>query len=509
MPPSTPAPASSDADVRQLGSSTSAEERALVAAGVLLVAAAALSGSDLLSTLSAAAAVVLGAWPIAVRFRRCIPTQLACGIAAFWLVYAAVLGSLPPLGDAGAVADWASAEGRAFLALYAIAVGASFTSRRSVSDLVGWIVAAVAVSLVVGLVSHWFHVGPPPFDHRSRRLFHGLTSSHHVSGFLGAGLVVIVAAVPGLFRRWVRVATLLIGVLAIALAGSRSSLVGLGVGIVVVLAHLLDRRRAVLVVVAMTAAAALVLLPVPRFRQTVEIVTRPEFLSDVAAAFDDGTKQGARQLSDSEAEANMLIRFALWGEEFDVIRSSPLVGIGRFRGNDDEVELRGVDGLVYVAVDGVRSPFGQPHNMYLLLLGETGIVGLLLFASPYVVAVRRTRRASIAATAPVDDSDGDGDEDDDAHDDGAAIDRDGTTPLPATMSWSYWTGPEVAGPPEPAGWRALSRGSLAVGLTIGFFSASLMTTGLGLILNLLVFGAAAAYTDAVAAAGPVDGEASS
>ncbi|MEQ9163596.1 MAG: hypothetical protein RLN74_12865, partial [Ilumatobacter fluminis] len=146
---------------------------------------------------------------------------------------------------------------------------------------------------------------------------------------------------------------------------------------------------------------------------------------------------------------------------------------------------------------------------YLLLLGETGIVGLLLFASPYVVAVRRTRRASIAATAPVDDSDGDGDEDDDAHDDGAAIDRDGTTPLPATMSWSYWTGPEVAGPPEPAGWRALSRGSLAVGLTIGFFSASLMTTGLGLILNLLVFGAAAAYTDAVAAAGPVDGEASS
>lgn len=505
MRPTTAEPASSAADARADLRSAPVGDRLTVAAGVLLVAAAALSGSDVLSALLAAVAVMAGARPVVTNLRRDLVTQLASIVALVWLLYAAVVGSLPSPSAPGEVADWAANEGRALLALYAIAIGAAIRSSAVCAILLRRMVLVVASTLVVGLLSHWSNVSPPLFDDRQRRLFHGLTSSHHVAGFLGAAMVLVVVAFPRLLPRNARIGVVALGVVAIALAGSRSSLVGLAAGVVVVLAHLLDRRRFVVVVTGLTVLALLVMIPVPRFRQTIEIVVRPEFVSDAVQSFESGTRQQAVRLSDSTVEANMLIRFALWGEQIDVIRSSPLVGIGRFRGNDDELRLWGVDGVFYVAIDGERSPLGQPHNMYLYLLGETGIVGLLVFMTPYAVAVARTRRRSDSPLLgpAVDARDVDAPDvhagDEHAESDAAkepaepTDDPAGGPEAVVTVGWTYWSAAEASDVVDPRTWRALSRGGLAVGLTIGLFSAALMTTGLGLVVNLIVFGAASAY----------------
>ncbi|MGA1051179.1 MAG: O-antigen ligase family protein [Ilumatobacteraceae bacterium] len=442
-----------------------------------------------MSAVLAASGLVAGACPVLIAVRHNRTTQLACGVALLWLVYGAVIGSLPSPGDPGDVATWATTEGRGLVALFAIAVGSSFASLAVFSRVLRSAVFVIALTLVIGLVSHWFEFGVPLFDQRPRRLFHGLTSSHHVPGFLGASLVLVVVAAPGLVRRTARVAVGGVGLLAIGLSGSRSSLVGLAVGLVVVLAHLLDRRRFAMSVVAMSVATALLLLPVPRFRQTVEIVMRPEFVSEATAAFEDGTKDGARRLSESPVEANMLIRFALWGAQVDVIRSSPLIGIGRYRGNDKDLEMWGLDGLVYIAVDGDRSPVGQPHNMYLLLLGETGVLGLGLFSTPYVREIFRTRKRTTRTRA--------GDRFADIG--GTTADASATTSVDlwAPVSATHRASESTPLPPGASEVRALARGALAIGLTIGFFSAALLTTGLGLVLNVILFGAAAAYADAV------------
>ena len=421
-----------------------------------------------------------------VRFRSTPVTQVAAMVAVLWMVFAALVGSLPGPFDANALFKWASTEGRAIIALYAMAVGASLRSPTAGATMVRRIVLVVSVTLLLGLISHEFHIGPPLYDHRSRKLMHGLTSSHHVAGFLGAGLVLVAIAMPRLFRPWVRVSAVTGGVLTVALTASRSAFVGLAVGLVVVLAHQLDRRRFVVVMTATVIALSGLFMLVPRFRQTVEVVTRPEFISEVAEAFDTGTKRGARQLSDSGVEANMLIRFALWGAEFDVVKQSPLVGIGRFRLNDDVTAMSGIDGVLLVATDGERRhTHGQPHNMYVFLLSETGIVGLALFAAPYMMAVRATRRRLIA-----DDDSPTGDNSDS---DGSLETSSRSSEHDPVPGWSSWLQRHQESLPTNDEWRACSRGVLAFGLAIGMFSAALMTTGLGLFTNLVVFAGAAVY----------------
>ena len=298
-----------------------------------------------------------------------------------------------------------------------------------------------------------------------------------------------------------RVSAVAIGLVAVGWSASRTALVALIVALIVILGHLVPRRRLVAVGVA-TLIVAMALVPaVPRFRQTAEIVTRSEFASEVASAFETGTTSNARRLSDSGVEANILIRFSLWGAEFDEVLRSPLLGLGRFRGDDLDTERSGIDGLFLFAVDGERRhSHAEPHNMYLYLLGETGLIGLVLFSTPYVWVILRTRKRR----SPV--HEGWEDEPVAAGAHGSLDERDASnhsierepenvTTLAQTLphvraGWSYWTGERLDGLPDPMSWRALVRGMLAFGLVAAIVSVGLLATGLGLIVNLTVFAAA-------------------
>jgi O-antigen ligase len=125
--------------------------------------------------------------------------------------------------------------------------------------------------------------------------------------------------------------------------------------------------------------------------------------------------------------------------------SSPVIGIGRFRVNDRDLEYRGAEGFLWVATEGERvHNDDEPHNQVLYLLSETGVIGLAAYATPFVLAWRWTRRAA--------DEDG-GDEE----------------------------------------WRMLSRVSLLYAVIVGLVSSGTMGTGLGLITAVLYFGAGRAY----------------
>jgi O-antigen ligase len=271
-----------------------------------------------------------------------------------------------------------------------------------------------------------------------------------VPGFLAAAVILVLVSLPALLVARLRWPAIAAAFVVVALSGSRSAMAGLLVGGVVVVVHLVERRRWVKLVPAALAIVVLAILIVPRFRQTVVVVTRPEFVSESWQSIDAASSAEARRLSDSAVEANILVRFSFWGEAVDQFRRSPLIGIGSYRTNDEITEWSGFGGIVEVADGGAnRFSNAQPHNMYLHVLAETGIVGLAALAVPYVWAALATRRRRWP------------------NDDGEAL----PDWLPGTV--------------------ALVRGSLAMALTIACATAGLLTTGLGIVSNLMIFGCAA------------------
>ncbi|HEX3154322.1 MAG TPA: O-antigen ligase family protein, partial [Candidatus Angelobacter sp.] len=71
-------------------------------------------------------------------------------------------------------------------------------------------------------------------------------------------------------------------------------------------------------------------------------------------------------------------RLAIWGGAFTVFAQSPLLGTGF--GN-----LRGLIGGLLNLPDGWT---GDAHNLYLELLAETGVIGLLVFSALIILVLR-------------------------------------------------------------------------------------------------------------------------
>ena len=412
------------------------------AAMVAVAAASALSGSDVVSALLIAGAIAISLPAIMSAMPRNRFVQLATVTGALWVLYGLLVGSMPGLTDLGALRAWISSEGRSIVGFVVLAAASTIDDRAVFEQMCRRISLVVSGTFAVGLALFAISWSPLGFQVRKGDLFQGLASSHHVVGFTAAAVILIVVAKPTLLAPIMRWAVLGISLLSLALCGSRSGFIGLAAGVLVVIVTMLGRRAAVMTLAALVVVGVLLTAAVPRLRQTVDIMTRAEFLSEVSEAYSVGTVQRARELSDSGVEANILIRFSLWGSVSDTIGSSPFVGIGIYRLNDipSATTSLGPFGELVTGGERIHSD-AQPHNMYLYLLAETGLLGLALFLSPYVLAAARLRRRVRGATDDPDRND-----------------------------------------------VALMRGSLTMGLVVGCFSAGLLTAGLGFIVNIVVFG---------------------
>lgn len=374
-----------DADRISLG------DRLAVVSVVTWLISVALSGSESFSGVSGAVAILLAVVPIVRVGARTPVGWSAAVVGVFWVGYGALVGSLPSLGDPGAVADWATTEGRSLLPLLMIVTVWSIESTTGVERMLDMAMVVVAGALAVGMLAWLIDVDIHGFRISLGGQVIGLASSHHVAGFLGAGIAVL-----GLLRfathRW-SAGVVLIGVAAIAAAGSRSGLLVLVVAGFIIAMSLLPRHLRVMTLAASVVAIAVLAVSVPRFRQTIDVVTDRSFAQDSWSVLGSASVEEARLRSSSQVEANILLRLAQYGEGLSLIGRSPIVGIGAYRYNDTAVDWWGVEHIVSVAIDGDRNHSDHHlHNTALQLLAETGPLGLAIFLVPFVLVVRSAGR---------------------------------------------------------------------------------------------------------------------
>lgn len=106
-----------------------------------------------------------------------------------------------------------------------------------------------------------------------------------------------------------------------------------------------------------------------------------------------------------ESDRNTIIRSILYKHAIDLFLRSPLVGVGFGRFNDRSLRFWGIDGLFYPAIDGIptykvsgnireiESNFMHSHNLYLQIISELGILGIIIF----FIAIYRMYRIPLKA----------------------------------------------------------------------------------------------------------------
>ncbi|MFZ9042763.1 MAG: O-antigen ligase family protein [Ilumatobacteraceae bacterium] len=407
-------------------------------ASALLVAGTVLSGNGVISAVLVGIGLVLGFPEVVRHCRDDVVVRLLAGVAVAVVVSALLVRSLPDVGSASQWRRWATGEGRSFVALGAVAIGVCVRGddlRRLQRAVVGLVVGGIALSLPF----YFARVGVPGFAIRRRVLLFALGSSHHIVGFTAAAALLVLLSTPRLFRPGPTMSAALVCLVGLGLSGSRSGLVGFAAGAVVVVFVRFGRRRGMAALAALLVGGAALVPLVPRYRTTAMLLVEAEFYDEAIRVYQDGFFDRGGTMSRSQAEANVLDRFARWGRAVDVVERSPLVGIGAFRINDQIDEWAGIEHIAEFGVRG-RRHFGdsQPHNMYLHLLGEFGVLGTAFYLSPYaVVGIGAWRRRSAAAPT-----------------------------------------------------AAMGLGLLGMVFAIGFVSAGLLTTGLALSTNGLLAAAA-------------------
>lgn len=366
---------------------------------VALIAAAMLSGLGRVG--DAMYVVAFGMMALALLIRKrvdafvLVPTLYLAGL----LVSAMVVDSLPNTDSLEAftsrLPEFLLEEGRVFLALLPLLLAA--VCRPLDRDL-DFVMKLYRLTAWIGLVMITIGQVPPLrslfYAQRTGHLF-GLTSSHHVSGFV-FGTVALVLLTT---HRGSRRVNLVLGVsmlAAVVFTGSRTTTVGLlvaGLGALVfrssshISARWLKRFRVAFVValalfLPLQSALNLPILEPEVISEGIENLSSPDAALGTGA-YDPRT-------------ANSLKRFVLWGEALDAFAASPFVGIGAFRYNDEIDETTGMHGVVELATGGRRNHSATTaHNSYIHTMAEMGIVGLVLLLAVWLgllVRLNRQRR---------------------------------------------------------------------------------------------------------------------
>ncbi|UNO43234.1 O-antigen ligase family protein [Streptomyces sp. MST-110588] len=157
-----------------------------------------------------------------------------------------------------------------------------------------------------------------------------------------------------------------------------------------------------------TAVAATVVLILSGARKAVPAVAA---LAAAAVVLVGGAGIGSQQISERFAtitrvsaapDRSVSDRYALWDTALGIWRDAPLTGVGikGFPAHRDGHAPLGLSSGSDTAGAGqrfAREPLLSPHNMYLLLLSEQGLIGVTLVAGSWaallILAVRRQRAA--------------------------------------------------------------------------------------------------------------------
>ncbi len=228
----------------------------------------------------------------------------------------------------------------------------------------------------------------------SKPLFLSSGLAHNFSAFLtshtGAGtffgFLSIILFVYGYFTKSKFDLTLsLIMLLVVFGTGSRTTLLGLAVvGIWFILSNFEIKK---FVFVSLATAVLLTLMPLVAqhtFNRTFSVLTSETFSlisEQIQVGQSDHWQPGDDDRELVSGDANILSRFVFWSYAIHRFIQSPWVGIGWGRYNDPNLQFSGSPGWIYMAMRGEQR-FGaaNAHNSYLMLLCESGLIGLFLFS---------------------------------------------------------------------------------------------------------------------------------
>jgi O-antigen ligase len=242
--------------------------------------------------------------------------------------------------------------------------------RRSGDALLicGAVVAAALVEGSVGVVQYVGRTGASYQGHDVRAI--GTFSALDVqamSTVVGYGLVIAVGlalTLTGPVRNWlVAIAALLVVPLLLSL--SRGGLIATSVAVVAML--LVKRPRLMMPIAVYGSALALLIIG----------VVGPN-------ATGIGARLGSIGTSTSAPDQSVTDRYVLWKTAAAIWRDHPLTGVGlkqfpAFRDSYAPVNLSSGSDVANPGLGFQREPLLSPHNMYLLVLSEQGLIGALCF----------------------------------------------------------------------------------------------------------------------------------
>lgn len=328
------------------------------------------------------------------------------------LVSGMLVGSLPETRTWRAfstqILPFMTSEGRVFLTFTPLLLAAVCRpDNRSLEFLVRCFRVVAWFGVIIGTIGQLPPLRAQLYAAGTGQLF-ALSSTKHVAGFLfGTTALVLLTTQYGRRRTNVYLGLAMLGV--VVLTGSRTTIVGLAfAGIASLFLHSssamskrwMTRFRTIMVI-------GLVLFLPFQFALRVQIF-EPEVITTGFDLFSN-PDQPRTQRYDPRT-ANSLTRFQLWGAGTDRFLSSPFVGTGAFRFNDEVDDYWGVGGLVLMANEGTRTfNDSTAHSSYVHIAAETGLLGLFLLLGTWVSLGRHVRRQRGEKTAsPQVRSDADG-----------------------------------------------------------------------------------------------------
>ncbi len=299
------------------------------------------------------------------------------------LLLAALLGLVTSAHRAHVAAGWASfGIGAAALAAFSWGFDAARLRRFMISGLG----AAVLLSLVAVLQYHGLWE-PLKFARGEGEGRLGITSFAGNPGDFGAfwALPLLLSQVlllaPGR-RRWLGLASLLVGLYAVAISQSLTAIAAVALGSLVLWSMVLPLQRVLQVLAGLAVAGVLLFSLVAPLRHRV--------LDKI------GDLQGG--------QVNRLLTGRLdgWRAAIWMFRQHPLVGVGHgaYRSEFGRARVALVDEGVVFFRSNDRPVFANAHNEYLEVAAEWGLVGLAALLWALVVVVRLLLAASTSGTDP-------------------------------------------------------------------------------------------------------------
>lgn len=306
------------------------------------------------------------------------PSRVWLGVGATVLAFAlSALGSVDPLGSLSGFVRYTQ-----LFVVVPVAVALSLRSRADIRLVCAAVLAAAVIQAVVGTTQYVTGTGASYGGHNVRAV--GTFSALDVMGMatvVGYGVVVAVGLALVL-RATPRLALLVLAgalIVALLLTLSRGAVVSTAVAAAVMV--LVAGRQLALRTAVYGGAAAVVL--------TGAIGAGNGGVAARFATIGSATSTPDRSVQD---------RYDLWRAAIEMWRDHPVTGVGlkefaAYRDSYAPLHLSSGSDVADAALAFQREPLLSPHNMYLLVLSEQGVVGLLgLFGLLFAVAVMAVRR---------------------------------------------------------------------------------------------------------------------